>query len=84
MSIHNKLAEHMRSEPWGALLVRYGFEPYDTESSARRVAEKAAEDIAKLRAALERLLAFTNGFTQHCASKPSAKTQAMQTLKEIQ
>ncbi len=38
----------MHQTPAGKLLVRYGFEPYDTESAARRVAEKAAWDIAKL------------------------------------
>lgn len=43
----------MRATPSGRLLVRYGFEPYDTESSARRVAECAVEDIIKLRAALK-------------------------------
>jgi hypothetical protein len=38
----------MRQTPAGRLLVRYGFEPYDTESAARTVAEKAAADIAEL------------------------------------
>ncbi len=38
----------MRQTPAGKLLVRYGFEPYDTETSARRVAERAAEDVADL------------------------------------
>lgn len=33
----------------GRLLMRYGFEPYDTESSARRVAELAADEIDVLR-----------------------------------
>lgn len=37
-----------RETPAGRLLVRYGFEPYDTESSARRVAERAAEEIEGL------------------------------------
>ena len=37
----------------GALLVRYGFEPYDTERSARDVAEKAAEEIGTLHEELE-------------------------------
>lgn len=36
------------AEPWGQLLVRYGFLPYDTESSARRVAESATKDIQLL------------------------------------
>lgn len=42
-----------RETPEGKLLVRYGFEPWDTESCARTVARKAAEDIAAYREALE-------------------------------
>lgn len=38
----------MRTTPEGRLLVRAGFEPYDTESAARRVAEHAVGDITKL------------------------------------
>lgn len=53
MSIINKLKEEMRETPAGKLLVRYGFEPYDTESNARRVAERAAVDIAELTRALD-------------------------------
>lgn len=39
----------------GKLLVRYGFEPYDTESAARRVAEKAAADLEEMKKALRGL-----------------------------
>ena len=42
---------------------------------ARLHAENAA-----LIEALERLLAYTDGFTQHCASKPDAKTHARAAL----
>lgn len=38
-----KLARKQRKEPWGRVLVGLGMEPYHTESSARRVAEHAAE-----------------------------------------
>lgn len=48
--------QRQRAEPWGALLVRYGYDPYETESSARRVAEKAAEDISTLSQALHNML----------------------------
>lgn len=40
-------------EPWGKLLLEMGREPYDTESSARRVAEYAAEKIEKLEKLVE-------------------------------
>jgi len=36
------------NESWGKFLIEMDFEPYDTESSARRVAECAAEKIDKL------------------------------------
>lgn len=38
-----ELKERYAQEDWGKLLISFGYEPYDTESSARRVAEKAAE-----------------------------------------
>lgn len=43
----------LRETPAGKLLLRYGFEPIDTESAARRVAEKAVEEIERLTAALK-------------------------------
>jgi hypothetical protein len=46
--IRVRQALEMRLTDWGNLLFRYGFEPYDTESSARRVAEKAASEIRGL------------------------------------
>jgi hypothetical protein len=48
MKSETEVRQEMRETPEGRLLVKYGFEPYDTESSARRVAEKAAADIALL------------------------------------
>lgn len=48
MKTEQELIQEMRETSEGKLLVRYGFEPYNTESSARRVAEKAAEDISQL------------------------------------
>lgn len=42
-----------RETPEGKLLVRYGFEPWDTESSARIVARKAAAEVSAYREALE-------------------------------
>jgi hypothetical protein len=41
--------------------LRYGFEPYDTESSARRVAEQAAAELADLLAALQAILEQATG-----------------------
>ncbi len=52
------LRQKMRETPEGKLLIRYGFEPYDTETSARRVAEKAAVEIEVLRAACEQAQTF--------------------------
>jgi hypothetical protein len=49
MKTEEQLRQEMRETPAGALLVKYGFEPYDTESSARRVAEQAADELAILR-----------------------------------
>lgn len=50
--------------PWGKLLIEMGWEPYDTESSARRVAEFAVQQMAddkkrirKLEIYLERIIA---------------------------
>lgn len=37
--------EAARNTDEGRLLVRYGFEPYDTESAARTVARQAVQDI---------------------------------------
>lgn len=50
-----ELRQQMRETPAGKLLVRYGFEPYDTESSARRVADKAVVDMAALDATIAKL-----------------------------
>ena len=41
-----KLARRLRKEPWGKVVMELGMEPYHTESSARRVAEHAAEQQA--------------------------------------
>lgn len=40
-----EIRERMRNTPAGALLAEVGFDMYDTETSARRVAEHAAEKI---------------------------------------
>jgi len=58
MKTEGLLRKEMRQTPEGKLLLRYGFEPYETESCARRVAEKATLDIADLVAALEDMLAI--------------------------
>jgi hypothetical protein len=51
-----ELKERYAKEPWGKLLIEMGMEPYDTESSARRVAEYAAQRIATLEAQKEELM----------------------------
>lgn len=38
-----ELNERYAQEDWGKLLIAFGYEPINTESSARRVAEKSAE-----------------------------------------
>lgn len=55
MKTEQQVREEMRATPAGRLLVRCGFEPYDTESSARRVAERAAMDREEIVAAVEKL-----------------------------
>jgi len=50
-----KLNEQFKREPWGALLVRYGYEPVNTESSARQVARLAAAEIETLNAEIKKL-----------------------------
>lgn len=50
-----ELRKRYAKEPWGKLLIEMGMEPYDTESSARRVAGYAAERIQKLEAEKEAL-----------------------------
>ncbi len=52
----DELKQQMRETPGGQLLVRAGFEPYDTESAARRVADHAAEELSE---ALESLATMT-------------------------
>lgn len=48
--------QSLRNTPMGQLLLKYGFEPYDTESSARTVAERAAEEIASLNKDIEDII----------------------------
>lgn len=48
----------MRRTRSGRLLVRYGYEPYDTESAARRVAEKAADEIHLLKQGIRHALKY--------------------------
>jgi len=50
-----KVRMDMRKTQSGKLLLRCGFDPFDTESSARRVAEKAAQEISKLSREVRRL-----------------------------
>lgn len=40
----DEVKEELRKLPWGILLIVIGFEPYDTETSARRVAEYVMEN----------------------------------------
>lgn len=47
-----KLKIEYAATVWGKLLIKYGFQPLDTETCARNVAQKAAEEIEKLRSAL--------------------------------
>ncbi len=68
-----ELRAKMRQTPAGKLLVRYGFEPYDTESSARRIAEKAADEIDALKCAIIRHLdPLTYGARSHAALRSLA------------
>lgn len=55
------LRHEARETPAGKLLIRYGFEPWDMESSARRVAKKAAAEIAELTEALELMVNMSKG-----------------------
>ena len=48
MKTAEQIRKEMRETPAGQLLARMGCDYYDTESSARRVAEHAAEEIAGL------------------------------------
>ena len=49
----NQLKKQYAKEPWGKLLIEMGWEPFDTESSAREVAGYAAGRIAGLEERLE-------------------------------
>ena len=51
-----ELKKQYAQEPWGKLLLEMGMEPYDTESSARRVAEYASERLDELRGILGALM----------------------------
>lgn len=53
-----EVRNRQREEPWGKLLVKYGYEPYDTESAARHVATMAADEIAALQAEVAKLRGF--------------------------
>jgi len=55
MTTEDDFKKSLRETDWGKLLVRCGFEPYNTESLARRVAEKAAEELKALQTELEEL-----------------------------
>lgn len=46
----SELREMYSQEPWGKLIADMGWDPVNTESSARRVAEYAAKRIAQLEA----------------------------------
>lgn len=62
-----ELKKELRETEWGKLLVRYGFEPYYTESSARTVAEKVSEDRSGLLKRLRELVGIqgSNGNWNH-------------------
>lgn len=51
---------------WGKLLIRAGFEPYDTESAARTVAKHAAEEIDFLNTLISDLISHegAEGFSE--------------------
>lgn len=51
------VAMRLRNTDMGRLLVRYGYEPYNTESAARRVAEKAAAELSRARSIVKLMLA---------------------------
>lgn len=57
----------MRQTPGGRLLVRYGLEPYNTESQARRVAERAAIDFDAIETAIFRVANECNCRAEHGA-----------------
>lgn len=65
-----ELKERYAQEPWGKLLIEMGMEPYDTESSARRVAEYAAERLATSTKLINRLEAFFEGLDRPHADTP--------------
>ena len=43
-----ELNERYAQEDWGKLLIAFGFDPINTESSARQVAEKSAEILREI------------------------------------
>lgn len=51
----DKLRETYIKEGWGALAIEAGFDPVNTESSARRAFRHSAEKIAPLVEALEKI-----------------------------
>jgi hypothetical protein len=53
-----RVRAHMDATPMGQLLIKYGFDPYNTETAARRVAEQAAAEIAELRKQRDEALAL--------------------------
>ena len=55
-----KLRIEHRETPAGRLLTRVGFDYWDTESAARKVAEHAAGEIEELRAAMIPLLTIVD------------------------
>lgn len=61
----------MRETPAGQLLSRMGLDYYDTESTARRVAEHAAEELETLREAAKAALAVTRKRSENSAGIPA-------------
>jgi hypothetical protein len=60
-----KVKQQYAQEPWGKLLIEFGYSPYDTESSARRVAEYAVEKIDRLKSVQDDLLASLQDLLQY-------------------
>lgn len=56
----------MNESPAGKFLANMGMEYYNTESAARRVAEKAVEEIEKLKTQLEEQRSLVKLYSQRC------------------
>ncbi len=55
MKTEQEVRNIYNASDWGKLLISYGYDPYNTESAARNVAKKAAEQIRILQDEIENL-----------------------------